>query len=135
MSDWNDKIIEEFRANGGEVGGGFEGRPLLLLHHKGAKTGAQRVSPLMYQDVGDSYAIFASKAGADTNPDWFYNIKTHPETEIEVGGAKVPVRARVTEGEERERIWEKQKRDFSNFAEYEEKTSREQIPVIVLEPR
>lgn len=134
MSDWNDNIIGEFRANEGVVEGVFEGKPILLLHHKGARTGTERVNPLMYQRVGDAYAIFASKAGADTNPDWFHNLKAHPKVTIEVGTDKVDVRARVAEGDEHESIWDRQKRDFPQFAEYEEKTSRDRIPVIVLEP-
>lgn len=134
MSDWNDNIVGEFRANEGAVGGVFDGKPILLLHHKGARTGTERVNPLMYQRVGDAYAIFASKAGADTNPDWFHNLKAHPEVTIEVGTDKFDVRARVAEGDEQETIWDRQKRDFPQFAEYEEKTSRDQIPVIVLEP-
>lgn len=134
MSNWNDGIIDEFRANEGKVGGVFEGKPLLLLHHKGARTGMERVSPLMYQQVGDSYAIFASKAGADTNPDWYHNLKANPDVSIEVGTDKIDVRARVTKGDEEHTIWEKQKRDFPQFADYEKKTSRAQIPVIVLDP-
>jgi len=134
MSDWNNNIIGEFRANEGVVGGVFEGKPILLLHHKGAKTGTARVNPLMYQRVDDAYAIFASKAGADTNPDWFHNLKAHPEVTIEVGTDKIDVRARVAKGDEHDTIWDRQKRDFPQFAEYEEKTSRDRIPVIVLEP-
>lgn len=134
MSNWNDGIIEEFRSNDGEVGGIFAGKPLLLLHHKGARSGTERVSPLMYQRVGDSFAVFASKGGADTNPDWYHNLLAHDEVEIEVGTDKVKVRARVAEGQEQEMIWERQKHDFPQFAGYEQKTSRDQIPVIVLEP-
>lgn len=135
MSEWNNGIIEEFRANDGVVGGPFEGKPLLLLHHKGARTGTERVSPLMYQALeGDGYAIFASKNGADTNPDWYHNLRAHPEVKIEVGPVEVDVTARVVEGEEQEQIWERQKQEFPQFAGYEQKTSREQIPVLVLEP-
>lgn len=134
MSNWNDGIIEEFRANDGKAGGVFEGKPLLLLHHRGARTGIGRVSPLMYQDVGDAYAIFASKGGADTNPDWFHNLRANPDVSIEVGTDKIDVRARVTEGAEQDRIWERQKGEFPQFAGYEQKTSRSQIPVIVLDP-
>ena len=134
MSDWNNNIIGEFRANEGVVSGVFDGKPILLLHHKGAKTGTARVNPLMYQRVDDAYAIFASKAGADTNPDWFHNLKAHPEVTIEVGTDKIDVRARVAKGDEHDTIWDRQKRDFPQFAEYEEKTSRDRIPVIVLEP-
>ena len=132
VNDWNEAIIEEFRANDGRVGGMFEGQPLLLLHHAGARTGTQRVTPLTYQDLADGYAIFASKAGADTNPDWYHNVVANPGTEVEVGTDTVRVHARVAAGDERDQIWTKQKRDYPQFAEYESKTSRV-IPVIVLE--
>lgn len=136
MSDWNENIVGEFRDNEGQVGGVFEGKPLLILHHKGARTGAERVSPLMYQDVDGSYAIFASKGGADSNPDWFYNISANPATSIEVGTDKVDVVARVVSVDEAEydRIWERQKAEFPQFAGYEQKTSRKHIPVVVLDP-
>ena len=134
MSDWNKDIVEEFRGNDGNVGGMFEGRPLLLLHHVGAKSGTERVSPLMYQALDDGFAIFASKGGADQNPAWFHNLKSNPETTVEIGTETVTVTARVAEGEEHDRIWAQQKRDFSFFAEYEQKTSRSKIPVVVLEP-
>lgn len=133
MSDWNTGIINEFRENGGVVGGPFEGAPLLLLHHEGARTGTARVSPLMYQEVDDGYAVFASKAGADSNPDWLYNIRANPETVVEVGQETVKVIARQAEGEEHDRIWSRQKRERPQFARYEEKTSRDRIPVIILE--
>jgi deazaflavin-dependent oxidoreductase (nitroreductase family) len=132
-NDWNTKIIEEFRANNGVVGGPFEGTPLLLLHHIGAKSGTERVNPVAYQPVGDGYAIFASKAGAPTNPDWYHNLRANPEVTIEVGSETRRVRARVAEGEERDRIWSKQKENSPGFAEYEQKTDRV-IPVVVLEP-
>ena len=133
MSDWNQSTIEEFRANEGNVGGVFEGAPLLLLHHIGAKTGTARVSPLMYQAVNGGYAVFASKGGADSNPDWFYNLTASPDTKIEVGADMIAVTARLADGEERERIWEKQKQDRPQFADYEHRTSREIIPVVVLD--
>ena len=85
MSEWNDKIIAEFRANAGHVGGPFKGAPLLLLHTTGAKSGLERVSPMMYRQVGASWAVFASKAGADTNPDWYHNLLANPRATIEVG--------------------------------------------------
>jgi len=131
MSDWNTGTIEEFRANRGQVGGLFAGKPLLLLHHQGARTGTERVSPLMYQEVKDGYAVFASKGGAAANPGWYHNLRANPETSIEVGTEIIEVRARVVDGDERERIWERQKRDFPQFAGYEAKTTR-RIPVIVL---
>jgi len=130
--DWNKGVIEEFRANGGRVGGPFEGRPILLLHHRGAKTGTERVNPVAYQAVGDDFAVFASKGGSPTNPDWYHNIVANPETSVEVGTETIPVVAHVAQGEERERIWSKQKANWSGFADYEQKTTR-QIPVIVLQ--
>ena len=132
-NDWNRRIIDEFRSNGGKVGGRFEGNPLLLLHHIGAKTGIERVNPLAYQRVGDSFAIFASKGGAPTNPDWYYNLVANPDVIVEVGTETRPVRARVASGAERQRIWDAQKAAVPAFAGYETATSRE-IPVIVLDP-
>lgn len=129
--DWNTAIIEEFRSNGGKVGGQFEGAPLLLLHSTGARSGQERVCPMMYQAVDEGYAVFASKAGAPTNPDWFHNLVAHPGVSVEVGTETVEVVARVTEGDERARIWSKQKADYPGFAEYEAKTTRT-IPVVVL---
>lgn len=133
MSDWNAQIIEEFRANGGQVGGPFAGMPMLILHATGAKTGRERVTPLVYQADGDRLVIFASKGGAPDNPDWYHNVVAHPDVTVEVGTETRRVRARVAEGDERERLWAKQKELVPAFAEYEERTSR-QIPVVVLEP-
>jgi deazaflavin-dependent oxidoreductase (nitroreductase family) len=133
INDWNSKIIEEFRANGGKVGGQFQGAPLLLLHTKGAKTGQDRVHPVMYRKVGGGYAVFASKAGAPTNPDWYHNLVANPDVRAEIGTDVVPLRARVAGPDEREPIWIAQKTDFPGFADYETKTSRE-IPVVILEP-
>ena len=132
MSDWNRTIIEEFRANGGKVGGQFEGAPMLILHTTGAKTGAEREHPLMYQQVGDEIAIFASKAGAPTHPDWYRNITANPSVTVEVGTETVPMQARVAEGEERQRIWEAQKAAYPGFAEYEKTAGDREIPVILL---
>lgn len=132
MSDWNEKIIAEFRANEGKVGGNFEGAPLLLLHSTGARTGKERVNPIMYQAVGDSFAVFASKAGADTNPDWFHNLKANPEARIEVGTETLEVTARVLSDEERAPIWEEQKARYPGFADYEANTDRV-IPVVMLD--
>jgi len=131
--DWNKKIIEEFRANQGKVGGMFEGMPILLLHHTGAKSGKVRVNPLAYQANGNRLVVFASKGGAPTNPDWFHNLKANPRATVEVGTETRDVRARVAEGEEREKIWSRQKEIMPGFAGYETKTTR-QIPVIILEP-
>jgi deazaflavin-dependent oxidoreductase (nitroreductase family) len=132
-SDWNSKIIAEFRANEGKVGGPFAGAPLLLLHTVGARTGQPRVTPVMYQPVGGSYAIFASKAGAPTHPAWYHNLVANPQVSAEIGSRTVPLTARVAEGEERDRIWAAQKRDQPGFAGYETKTTR-QIPVVILDP-
>ena len=130
--DWNQRIIEEFRANDGKVGGQFEGMPILLLHHHGAKTGRERVNPVAYQAIDGGYAVFASKGGAPTNPDWLHNLVANPEATVEVGTETHKVRARVAEGAERERIWTTQKERLPQFAEYERNTERE-IPVVVLE--
>jgi deazaflavin-dependent oxidoreductase (nitroreductase family) len=131
-NDWNTRVIEEFRANGGKVEA-FPDNNLLLLHHTGAKSGQDRVTPLAYQSVDGGYAIFASKAGAPDNPAWFFNLKSNPQATIEIGTDTVPVTARVTGPEERDPIWTRQKQDQPGFAEYEQKTSR-QIPVVILEP-
>jgi deazaflavin-dependent oxidoreductase (nitroreductase family) len=132
-NDWNSKIIEEFRANGGRVGGPFEGGTLLLLHTTGARTGQERVNPVAYQKVDQGFAVFASKAGAPTNPDWYHNLIAHPDVEAEIGDQTVRLTARVASGDERERIWTRQKESNPGFAEYEQKTTR-QIPVVILEP-
>ena len=132
-NDWNERIIAEFHANEGRVGGRFEGRTLLLLHHRGAKSGIERISPLAYQRLSDdSWAVFGSKGGAPTNPDWYYNLRANPEASVEIGTETIPVTARVAEGDERERIWTKQKHEVPGFADYERKTSRA-IPVVILE--
>ena len=133
MSDWNTQIIEEFRANDGKVGGMFAGAPLLILHTTGAKSGAQRVSPVMYQDLDGAYAVFASKAGAPSHPDWYYNVVANPTVSIELGTATTTGIARVADAAERGPIWERQKATYPQFAEYEAKTDRE-IPVIIVEP-
>lgn len=133
MNDWNRNVIEEFRTNDGVVGGMFEGATLLLLHHTGAKSGTERVNPLVYLRDGDTYVIFASKAGAATSPDWYHNLRANPDTSIEVGIQSIPVTARVAEGDERDRLWSAQKEVAPQFAEYESKTDRV-IPVVVLEP-
>src|ERR1017187_6986227 len=131
-NDWNSKIIEEFRANGGKVGGQFEGAPLLLLHTVGAKSGQERVNPMMYRTVGDAYAVFASKAGAPTNPDWYYNLVANPRVRAEIGTETLAATARVAEAEERDRIFAAQKDAFPGFGDYERQTTR-QIPVVILE--
>jgi deazaflavin-dependent oxidoreductase (nitroreductase family) len=133
MTDWNSKIIEEFRANDGVVGGPFEGAPLLLLHTVGARTGQERVNPVMYQAIPGGYAVFASKGGAPQNPDWYHNVLAHPKVTAEIGTGTVELLARVAEGDEREQIWSAQKAAYPQFAGYEQKTAR-QIPVVILKP-
>ena len=133
-NDFNQGVIEEFRANGGKVGGTFEGFPLVLLHHTGAKSGIERINPLAYQRLGDdSVAIFASKGGALTNPDWFHNLVANPNTSVEIGTEQYEVTARIAAGDEHKRIWEAQKKAFPNFAEYETTAGGREIPVVVLD--
>lgn len=132
--DAGDRIVDEYRANGGKLGGMFAGTDLLLLHHTGAQSGTQRVSPLAYQQIGSSYAVFASRAGSAANPDWFNNVVANPETVIEIGRDRLAVRARVAEPAERDVIWDRQKKRVPQFAEYERKAAPRKIPVIVLDP-
>ncbi len=132
-ADFNAQIIDEFHANDGRVGGMFDGMPLLLLHHTGARSGKSRINPLAYQSDGERYVIFASKAGAPTNPDWYHNLKAHPNVEIEVGADTIDVLATEASGEERERLYRTQAERVPQFGEYEQKTDRV-IPVIVLTP-
>ena len=132
--DFNGQVIEEFRANGGKVGGYFEGASLLLLHHAGAKTGTERVNPLVYQQVGGSYAIFASAGGQPRDPQWFRNLVAHPDVTVEVGTSTVKARARIADSEERARIWATQKERMSNFADYEKSAAPREIPVVLLDP-
>ena len=132
-NDWNAGVIEEFRANDGKVGGPFEGAPMVLVHHRGAKTGTERVTPLMCQVEGERIFIFASKAGAPDNPDWYHNLLANPDATIEFGSDRdIGVRVVELTGEERNRVWERQKREWPQFAEYEEKTDRT-IPVLELQ--
>jgi deazaflavin-dependent oxidoreductase (nitroreductase family) len=112
----------------------FTGSDLLILHHTGAKSGARRVSPLAYQRIGDSLAIFASRAGSTANPDWYHNVVANPDALIEIGTETVAVRARVAEPAERDVIWERQKKRVPQFAEYEKKAAPRKIPVVVLDP-
>lgn len=131
--NWNDAIIEEFRGNAGVVGGRFQGVPILLLHHQGARSGTWRVNPLAYQPLeGGGWAVFGSKGGAPTDPDWIHNLRANPRARIEVGTETHEVSARIAEGEERDRIWTRQKEQVPGFASYEERTPR-QIPVVILQ--
>jgi deazaflavin-dependent oxidoreductase (nitroreductase family) len=134
FNDFNRKVIDEFRANEGRVGGPFEGADVLLLTSTGAKSGEQRTTPVVYQRDGDRMVIFASKAGAPNNPAWYHNLRANPTATVEVGNDKLEVQALVTEGEERERLFRKQAERHPQFAEYEKKTTR-QIPVVALQPK
>jgi deazaflavin-dependent oxidoreductase (nitroreductase family) len=133
-NDWNASIIAEFRKNQGKVGGYFKGAPLLLLHHTGARSGKVRVNPMMYLKDGDRYLVFASKGGADTNPDWYYNMKAHPDVQIEVGDKTIEARADEVTGPERDKLYNRQASIYPTFAEYQQKTKRI-IPVIALVPK
>ncbi|MDJ0767209.1 MAG: nitroreductase/quinone reductase family protein [Ilumatobacter sp.] len=133
VNEWNKQVIAEFRENGGKVGGMFEGMPMLILHSTGAKSGLERLNPLAYQAVDGGWAVFGSKAGATTHPDWYRNIVAHPDATIEVGTETVAVRARVTEGDERNRIYDAQKAAIPQFAQYEVSAGDRVIPVVVLE--
>jgi deazaflavin-dependent oxidoreductase (nitroreductase family) len=132
-TDFNAQIIKEFHANEGRVGGMFDGLPLLLLHHTGAKSGNSRINPLAYQEDDGRYVVFASKAGAPTNPDWYHNLKAHPDVTIEVGTDTIDVLASEASGEERERLYRTQAERLPQFAEYAKRTERV-IPVVVLTP-
>ena len=132
-ADFNAQIIEEFHANEGRVGGMFEGSTLLLLHHTGAKSGKRRTNPLGYLNDQGRYVVFASKAGAPTNPDWYHNLKAHPNVTIEVGSDSIEVAASEAIGEERDRLYRTQAERVPQFAQYEKQTDRV-IPVIVLTP-
>lgn len=131
-ADWNRAIIDEFHANGGKVGGPFEGAPLLLLTTTGARTGRRLTSPLMYNTDGDRLLIFASKGGAPTNPAWYHNLVATPRVTVEVGTETFDATATVLHGEERDRLFARHAAQFPGFAEYQAKTTRT-IPVIALE--
>ncbi|RYG58017.1 MAG: nitroreductase family deazaflavin-dependent oxidoreductase [Alphaproteobacteria bacterium] len=140
MSSFNDQVIADFNKNGGKPGGYFENAPVLLLHSIGAKSGAERTQPLMFlQEEDDTWYVFASFGGADNNPAWYHNLVAHPEIDISIGDgttiSRVPVRARVLEGAERDETYARQAALFPQFAGYAEKTSREAIPVIELAKR
>lgn len=130
--DWNTKIIEQFRANQGRVGANFEGAPLLLLHTTGAKTGEERVNPMMYLDLDGGRYVFASKGGSERNPDWYHNLVAHPGVAVEVGTERYQATAVPVTGDARHRIYAEQARRYPGFAEYQEKTSRV-IPVVELQ--
>lgn len=128
-NDFNQQVIAEFRANGGKVGGNFEGRPMVLLTTTGAKSGEQRTTPVMYRREGDAIYVFASMAGAPTSPAWYHNMVANPRITVEVGTEKYEAIATVLDRAERDRIYAAQAAQYPNFAEYEAKTTRV-IPVV-----
>ncbi|MET9211659.1 MULTISPECIES: nitroreductase family deazaflavin-dependent oxidoreductase [unclassified Nocardia] len=134
--DWNTKIIAEFRANQGRVGGNFEGAPMVLVHHRGRKTGRELVTPMMYlpdEHDPDTIYVFASKAGAPTNPAWYYNLTTAGDADIEIGTDTYPVTVAEVTGADRDRIYAEQARRYPGFAGYAEKTAGiRTIPVLAL---
>ena len=125
--------IDEFRANDGVVGGMFEGIPLLLLHHVGAKSGLERVNPLMYVAVDGGYAVFASKGGSDANPGWYHNLQAEPAASIELGTETRSVRAREAEGDEYDRLWADGLKVMPMMAQLVAKSARPALPIVVLE--
>ena len=132
-NNWNDGVIAEFRQNHGKVGGYFARSTLLLLHTVGRKSGKPHVNPLGYLKEGERYMIFGSKAGADTHPDWYYNLKANPCVEVEIGDETLRMHAEEVTGPERDEIYARQAKEIPSFAEYAEKTKRV-IPVIALTP-
>ena len=132
MNEFNRTVIDEFREKHGKVSGAFEGAPMILVTHTGAKSGKSYTNPLVYTRDGDSYVIIASKAGAPDDPQWFRNIVAHPEVTVEVGTEKFGARARVASGDERARLYRAQADLMPNFDEYAQSTTRE-IPVVVLD--
>ncbi|MFE2997523.1 nitroreductase/quinone reductase family protein [Nocardia sp. NPDC059246] len=136
MSDWNTNIINEFRANEGRVGGPFEGAPIILVHHRGRRTGRELVTPMMYladeQDPATVY-VFGSKAGGPTNPDWYYNLTKAGKAEVEVGTETFQVEVTEVTGADRDRIYDEQARRYPGFGEYAVKTAGiRTIPVLAL---
>jgi deazaflavin-dependent oxidoreductase (nitroreductase family) len=132
--DFNTRIIEEFRANAGRVGGPFEGSTLLLLHTDGAKSGQHYVTPVVTVEDQGRYIIFASKAGAPHHPSWFHNLKANPNLHIEIGDRKLDVTAEEVTGAERDRLYKEQVERMPQFAEYQAATERV-IPIVALVPK
>ncbi|MEU6718497.1 nitroreductase family deazaflavin-dependent oxidoreductase [Nonomuraea sp. NPDC046802] len=130
-NDFNQQVIDEFRANEGRVGGMFEGAPLVLLTTTGAKSGRSTTSPVMYLKDDDRYVVIASNAGADVHPAWYHNLRATPAATAEIGTETFTVRAEIAEGEERDRLFARMVAVAPGFADYEAKTSR-RIPVVVL---
>ena len=132
MQDFNTKIIDEFRENQGKVGGTFAGAPILLLHHKGRKSGTERVNPLVYLPDSDHYVIFGSKGGSTKHPEWYLNLVANPDASIEVGSETIPVRAETASGAEHERLYKEQVSRMPVFGEYQARAAGRIIPAVVL---
>jgi deazaflavin-dependent oxidoreductase (nitroreductase family) len=132
MAEFNKKVIDEFRSSGGKVSGQFQGAPMIIITHTGAKSGKTYVSPLVYSKDGDRYVIIASKAGAPKNPSWYHNLIAHPEVAVEIGTEKFKAKAAEVKGAERDRLFEAQAKMMPQFNEYQKKTARK-IPVLALE--
>ena len=131
FNEWNKQIIAEFRANAGKVGGNFQGATMLLLHTTGAKSGAERINPLVYLPDGDNWVVIASKGGAPGHPDWYFNLVAHPDASIEVGTETIDVAAAPVAASERDDLYAKQVARFASFGDYEKMTTRK-IPVFRL---
>ena len=132
MTEFNKKIIDEFRSSGGKVGGQFAGAPMIIINHKGAKSGKSYTTPLVFTKDGDKCVIIASYAGAPKNPSWYHNLVAHPEIEVEIGADKFKARAKEVKGAERDRLFAEQAKMMPQFNDYAKKTSR-RIPVFTLE--
>jgi deazaflavin-dependent oxidoreductase (nitroreductase family) len=131
-NDWNAQLIKEYRANNGSVRA-FPDGTVLLLHHRGARSGEPRLNPVVYLRDGDRYVLFATKGGAPTNPAWYHNLKANPNVEIELGDRRFPAVASEATGGERDRLYAAQAARMANFGDYERKTTRK-IPVMILTP-
>lgn len=129
INEWNRQIIEEFRLRGGKVGGMFEGAPIVLLHTTGAKSGKERVNPLVAFVDGDRIYVFASYGGAPNDPDWYHNLVANPQVTVEFGHETFNASTRILEGAERDSVWARQVALRPNFGEYQDKTARI-IPVV-----
>ncbi|HEU4354850.1 MAG TPA: nitroreductase/quinone reductase family protein [Actinomycetota bacterium] len=133
VNERNRRIVEEFRANAGMVGGHFEGASLLILHTTGRRTGREHVTPLVYLPDGERYVVFGSKGGAPTHPEWFLNLTTNPDATVEVGARTIRVRATEVTGPERDELYARQVERWEVFRDYPSKTSRV-IPAVALDP-
>lgn len=132
MSDWNQQIIAEFRANGGKVGGPFANNTLLLLHTTGARSGLERINPLVTFEDNGRLVVIASKGGASTHPDWYHNLAANPAVIVEYGTEQFPARATIPEEPERTQLYEKMEALFPAFTDYKKRAGRV-IPVVTLE--